>query len=297
MAESSIPVDLLNPGQVFACLGLLEAADVLLGDARAGFDWSDPSRVEFQLQCNGDDDPFKTVLEFLLTADRKSLSPFEEIEERDGWNTVTRAGISSSRLYNRNGKLQNALLPIELSRDAHSLVFDYWANEGTGKTQLTLWTATNKNSARVRFEKLMMAAIEAVDGQADYWSDPLNLGAVVPANFRLELRRNWVSLDLGFSPDKLNKGPKCRHLSIISYPFVELLAALGLSHARPTKNKKLEWSYFPWSDALPPPLARAAISERVFASQVHCVMLLEEPNDGGDLSISHAYEVNPDVEA
>ncbi len=33
MAESSIPVDLFNPGQVFACLGFLEAADVLCGDA------------------------------------------------------------------------------------------------------------------------------------------------------------------------------------------------------------------------------------------------------------------------
>jgi CRISPR-associated protein Csx14 len=39
MAEHTIPVDLLNPGQVFACLGFLEAADVLLGDAEGGFDW------------------------------------------------------------------------------------------------------------------------------------------------------------------------------------------------------------------------------------------------------------------
>ena len=40
MAESTIPVDLLNPGQVFACLGILEMADVLLGDATAAFDWT-----------------------------------------------------------------------------------------------------------------------------------------------------------------------------------------------------------------------------------------------------------------
>ena len=33
MAEERIPVDLTNPGHVFACLGFLEAADVLLGDA------------------------------------------------------------------------------------------------------------------------------------------------------------------------------------------------------------------------------------------------------------------------
>jgi CRISPR-associated protein Csb3 len=32
MSEAVIPVDLFNPGQVFASLGFLEAADVLLGD-------------------------------------------------------------------------------------------------------------------------------------------------------------------------------------------------------------------------------------------------------------------------
>src|SRR6266568_4243039 len=43
MAEARIPIDLFNPGQVFACLGFLEAADTLLGDARGGFDWSNES--------------------------------------------------------------------------------------------------------------------------------------------------------------------------------------------------------------------------------------------------------------
>lgn len=38
MTEASIPVDLLNPGQVFACIGFLEAADVLLGEAMGVFD-------------------------------------------------------------------------------------------------------------------------------------------------------------------------------------------------------------------------------------------------------------------
>ena len=38
MAVTDIPVDLLNPGQVFACLGFLEAADTLLGDAQGRFE-------------------------------------------------------------------------------------------------------------------------------------------------------------------------------------------------------------------------------------------------------------------
>jgi CRISPR-associated protein Csb3 len=47
MTTASIPVDLINPGQVFACLGFLEIADELLGNAEGGFNWSDvPFRVE-----------------------------------------------------------------------------------------------------------------------------------------------------------------------------------------------------------------------------------------------------------
>jgi CRISPR-associated protein Csb3 len=39
MAEASIPVDLINPGQVFACLGLMEAAEILCGPCEGRFDY------------------------------------------------------------------------------------------------------------------------------------------------------------------------------------------------------------------------------------------------------------------
>ena len=56
MADRTIPVDLWNPGQVFACLGFLEGAESLLGDAEGGFDWSDPTAPRFRLSAGGDDD-------------------------------------------------------------------------------------------------------------------------------------------------------------------------------------------------------------------------------------------------
>ena len=46
-----ITIDLYNPGQVFACLGFLEAADVLLGNAEGGFDWRDEANVTFTLRA------------------------------------------------------------------------------------------------------------------------------------------------------------------------------------------------------------------------------------------------------
>ena len=68
MAEHSIPVDLFNPGQVFACLGFLEAADVLCGEAQGCFhDWDNNSAAKFRLSTVGNENPFEAVLGFLAT--------------------------------------------------------------------------------------------------------------------------------------------------------------------------------------------------------------------------------------
>src|SRR5436309_3344488 len=75
MGEASIPVDLFNPGQVFASLGFLEAADVLLGDAEGGFDWSNETDVHFLLRAAGDENPFTVVLNFLAKAEVYRCAP------------------------------------------------------------------------------------------------------------------------------------------------------------------------------------------------------------------------------
>lgn len=75
MAQASIPVDLFNPGQVFACLGFLEAADVLQGDAEGGFNWANKADVRFHLRAAGEENPFAAVLEFLARAEPKRLAP------------------------------------------------------------------------------------------------------------------------------------------------------------------------------------------------------------------------------
>src|SRR5580693_6817054 len=75
MAEHAIPVDLYNPGQVFACMGFLEAADVLLGDAVGGFDWSEPEKVVFQIRADGAVNPVAAVLEFLAAASPQCWVP------------------------------------------------------------------------------------------------------------------------------------------------------------------------------------------------------------------------------
>ena len=87
MTSASIPVDLHSPGQVFACLGFVEAADVLLGTVEGGFDWQDPDDVRFRLAASGDEDPIVRVLRFLDEATVKSVAPVESAARRSGMLT------------------------------------------------------------------------------------------------------------------------------------------------------------------------------------------------------------------
>src|SRR2546425_8636776 len=98
MAEAQIPVDLFNPGQVFACLGFLEAADVLLGDAEGGFRWSTETNVSFCLRANSNENPFSCVVEFIDKATICSISPKDGLSERDGGETKLEADLHPCRI-------------------------------------------------------------------------------------------------------------------------------------------------------------------------------------------------------
>lgn len=76
MAEACIPVDLANPGQVFACLGFMELCNALkLQEIRGGFDWSDPAETVFCLKVQGDTNPVEACLHFLAEAEVVVLAP------------------------------------------------------------------------------------------------------------------------------------------------------------------------------------------------------------------------------
>ena len=95
MTAASIPVDLANPGQVFACLGFVEAADVLLGNAEGGFDW-DAGGARFLFAADGEEDPAVRVLRFLEEATVTALAPPDSTcRMQAGWKIETVAGDSN----------------------------------------------------------------------------------------------------------------------------------------------------------------------------------------------------------
>jgi CRISPR-associated protein Csx14 len=71
-------------------------------------------------------------------------------------------------------------------------------------------------------------------------SDPFGISAPQSSSFRLDWRRDYIPIDAGFS---LNVHG---NMETLGFPLVELLGAIGLTHARPSRpdrRNKLAYVY------------------------------------------------------
>ena len=231
MAEASIPVDLLNPGQVFACLGFVEAADILLGAASGGFDWRRPDDTRFRLAAS-DENPIQRVLRFLDEATIKSVAPIDSANNTAKWKIETVTDKSGAFPF--DDPSSPATLPAHLEDAAgNSIVIDYWGDE-TRRDNAKFWAGAGGYPGA----GLVRDALDLVRGRlTDPADDPFALTAVQSSSFRFDWRRDYVPIDAGFSPNA-HDGVKMQ-----GYPVVELLAAVGLTHARPLRRDKLNYSY------------------------------------------------------
>ncbi len=200
----SIPVDLTNPGQFFACCGLFELADRLWPDAdvHAHFE-----RGRFCL--TGKDGAW--TIGSLLGEFAKAR--FDQLDPQDN---------AASAL--------NLLAPFDLRLDWWVKPEKDQADRGGGG-QLRTWAG--RQSGPLIFSLMKEAA-----DQSALKTSPLDYRASVCESqggkasrktispFYFDSRREGTCLDLGFSPDE-------QGMSVESYPAVESLALVGLQRFRP----------------------------------------------------------------
>ena len=289
MAEAAIPVDLFNPGQVFACLGFLEAAEILLGNAEGGFDWSDEGNAKFRLRAQGDVNPVAAVLGFLADAEVKRLAPAgytdrppkkktkgsDDEEEADEEDSEADDGVAVTELAQtfpaREGDQMS--LPIRLGGGNRPVVeLGHWT-DGSGRESFKLYsgnrsadriaramlTGVRKKPPKSQTQKGQSGAVKTM-GVAQLWEkdsaklteDPLGVLTPMGGSFNFDPRGAWTAIDAGYSPNE-HKHP------VEASPAVEFLAAWGLEHARPEMLSDRQVRYAVWGTLLPPSLARVAL--------------------------------------
>lgn len=237
MAEASVPVDLHNPGQVFACLGLLEGALALLGDAEGAFDWRSGAPPRFHLRAPGDTSPVVRVLEFLEQARSTAETP-RGSANIDAWKSSWGESPQPRDVedgYPFPDPQSPATLVCVLVAGDDAIRIDHWG-DATVRDNVKFWAgAGGYPGAALARDALTLIRGKAAAAAAD----PFALGLPQSSSFRLDWRRDYIPLDAGFS---LNNHS---YIEPLGYPLVELLAAIGLTHARPTRpeRSKLVYTY------------------------------------------------------
>lgn len=212
-----VKVDVTNPGQFFACCGLLEVAHRLWLNVPVEGWFADGT---FCLAGGGTSDSFPQLFEALVDT---PIAPLDVPYDR-------------------------ALLPIRL-QDL-DITMDWWVDESGRKTLLKLWAG---NQTSLKIVEDMRSASKALNLTN---SEELFLTSVeMSGRFGVDPRAAWNALDVGFSPNE-------QGMRWVTYPAVELLAAIGLQRFRPVtvrdRNRDSRLMYSTWIFPLGAVVASAA---------------------------------------
>jgi CRISPR-associated protein Csx14 len=290
--SSRIAVELTNPGQVLACLGFMEAAEVLCGGAEAHF--GKHGEPCFILSARSSDDPVVQVIDFLVTAALRVVEPAVMLVDDDEGADDNEAGDHESAddeakpgmgtaLPDRghlfpNGRPEPTAFPVRFVRDGVSLEVSHWA-DGSSRETFKLYSGNRsafgiaramQQGTRQKPKKNQAQGDLLTEGLVQLWQrervarDPFSVLTPLQGTFNFDPRKGWSGLDAGYSPDKQGHG-------VESSPLVELLAPIGLEHVRPAPCGNGAYRYHIWDTPLTAVLARVAfqgalpgVSSRVF---------------------------------
>ena len=234
----SVHVEPTNPGQFFACCGLLELADRLWPGAEGWFVSGAPSGAsgnvsvsavggwgpaDFHLICGGD------LSELMRQTAQAPVALLDPENESDS--------------------------PVELGGPfSPPLRVDWWRDEpGKG---LKTWAGS------MRAPRIAQAMQQALDDPRFHGPEMFQVGLVVyDANgkkaepFYFDARRalSAHSQDVGFSLDKIEA-------TTLAYPAVEFLCLVGLQRARPVAEQARWFRYSLWTRPIGPAVLPAAVA-------------------------------------
>ena len=246
----AIPVDLTNPGQFFACCGLLELADRLWLGTEGRFEG------EHFLVIGPPECSLRALLDKLAEATvDNTMAPMEKVrlEKLSSMKKKEREAMPGLEDEKKLLESRRRELPIALS-GAIEFRVDWFCDEFAGGSRFKTWAGQQSVLAIV--QAMHHELTKAIDEfNSSLWGTVRGVG--LPFNFDSDLGAQGSALDIGFSFDPL-AGSETTRIEGSCRPVLELLCFIGLQRFRPREiPRENRFIYTAWSTALSPSVASA----------------------------------------
>ena len=235
-ATIRVAVDPTNPGQFFACCGLLELADRLWPGAEG---WFAEGGREFRIACGG-------TLHYLLAV--LVMDPPTAIERLE-CNSLEVPPIIAPLSFSFDGGSTTAIeldawTRIAVLKSVPQVIsnppWNFWSGQ---QTSLRIWSALRAELV-AQLRRFIPNQFEELFSQRLFQK----------GRFGFDPGPAWNALDVGFSPNEHN-------MEVESSPAVEMLAVVGLQRFRPVMNDGRDsFDYFTWHSPYSPAVAAAAMA-------------------------------------
>ncbi len=245
----SINVDPTNPGQFFACCGLLELANRLWPGTEGWFE-----QRQFRMDGIGSLDQAFDALANCHMKNTMTDAEHARFKEITAMSVKERKAIP--------GVEDEAKSLDKLLREAHivfgapfNLTLDWFSDDLAGGSRFKTW------AGRQSVLDIASSMKEVLKG--DDWrnEDCLTFSARecgLPFNFDSDLGAQGGAIDIGFSFDPL-AGSALTRIKSMARPALELLAFIGLQRFRPAQIKsENRFLYTTWNQPLPLEVASPA---------------------------------------
>lgn len=220
MHELRINLDPCNPGQFYACCGVIELLELMGFETLSRFSLSESTPRRGQI--------------IIASAERLSLRMVIDYIRNAEYVFAVRPSVREDKLA-----------PVTTSHCGQSHTLDWWLDEfHDERSILKCWPG--KGTSQDVVQTLRNALPSVVDGAELFGRE---FAAYTSIRFYVDPRSAWNALDLGYSAYMQGQ-------NALTYPIVELLAAFGLQGFRPKRKSGLTFSYSLWESLLPLAVAR-----------------------------------------
>jgi CRISPR-associated protein Csb3 len=249
-ANIAIPVDLANPGQFFACCGLLELADRLWSGAEGRFD-----RGHFLIVASPECSLHALLDKLAESTVANTMTPAQSarLEELSSMKKKQREAIPGLEDEKKSLESLRRELPIVLT-GAIEFRVDWFCDEFSGGSRFKTWAG---QQSVLDIAKAMHCGLTRTINESDVslWGSVRGIG--LPFNFDSDLGGQGSALDIGFSFDPL-AGSEVTRIEGTCRPALELLCFVGLQRFRPREiTRENRFVYTVWNASLSPSVAAA----------------------------------------